>query len=133
MHLYQSTISLSYQFVFRDRTYIDRSLSCQLEFGIAPITIDHLLVMSVCVSRTAPISIGHCLVSLSRDSTYIDWLSPCHISFYFWDRTYIDRSLSYQFEFSLSRGRTYIDRPSPCHISLCFGTAPISIGYCLVS
>ena len=107
--------------------------------------------MSVCVSRTAPISIGHCLGSSSRDSTYIDWLSPCHISFCLWDRTYIDRpspchaslcfsaltyidrSSSYLFEFSLSQGRTYIDRPFPCHINLCFGVALIWIDHCLVS
>ena len=48
---------------FWDCTYIDRSLSCQLEFGVAPISIGHLLVISVCVSGIAPISIGHCLVS----------------------------------------------------------------------
>ena len=112
-HQYWSTITLSYQFVFRDRTYIDRSLSCQLEFGSAPISIGH-----------HPISL-----SLSRGRTYIDRPFPCHISLWVgtapisighsfcqfqfsssWDRTYIDRSFIH-LPFSLSRGRTHIDRP----------------------
>ena len=147
VHLYRSTISLSYQFVFRDRTYIDRSLSCQLVFGAAPISIDHLLDMSVCVSKAL---LYRSAISLSDQ-------------FVFRDNTYIDRSLSCQLEFGAApisighllvisvcvsgphlyrsvivlsvrvQGRTYINRPSLCHITMCFGTAPISIGRCLVS
>ena len=117
---------LSCQFEFNlsfwGRTYIDRSFPCQFEFlgqylywsiihlvfnlnfGTAPISINHLLVslslsfqfgitpLSICHRLvnlslgfgTAPISISHCLVSLSLS---------------FWNRTYIDWSLSCQFEF----------------------------------
>ena len=79
------------------------------------------------------------------------------------DRTYIDRSLSYQLEFGATpisishllimlvqflgphlyrlvivlsvkvRGRTYIDRSSHCLVSLVSGTTPISIGHCFIS
>ena len=91
---------------------------------------------------TAPISIGHLLISLSLS---------------FWDRTYIDQSSPYQSELSLSffgiapisishllislslsfRDRTYIDRSSPCQselsLSFFFGTTPISVGHLLIS
>ena len=70
--------------------------------------------MSVCVSRAARISIGHLLVMLVCVSGQHQYRSVIVLSV-------------------RVRGRTYIDRPSPCHISLCFGTAPISIGYCLVN
>ena len=96
----------------RGHTYIDRPSPCHVSFRVG----------------TAPISIGHYHVSLSRGCTYIDRPSPCHTSLCFWDRTYIDRSLSCQFEsgphlyqsvislscqfeFSLSWGRNHIDRP----------------------
>ena len=49
-HLYRSTISLSCQFSFWDRTYINQSfiiLSVWVWVGVAPISIDHLLVMLV--------------------------------------------------------------------------------------
>ena len=87
-------------FSFYDHTYIDMSSSYQLEFGIAPISIDHLIVMSVWV-RVVPISIDHLLISLcsirvGTTPILIDH-SPCQCSF--WDRTYIDRSSSCHFEF----------------------------------
>ena len=132
----------------RDRTYIDRSLSCQLEFGAAPISIDHFLIMSVqflglhlyrsviilLVSvwvwvRAAPISIDHLLVMsvqflgpyLYRSVIIVSvWVEAAPIS--------IDH-----YRVSLSRGRTYIDRPSPCHVISVSRTTPISIGHHLVS
>ena len=48
LHLYRSTISLSCQFSFWDRTYINRSFVVSiLVFGASPISIDHFLVMSI--------------------------------------------------------------------------------------
>ena len=132
--------------VFRDRTYIDRSSSHLFEFELGP----HLYR-----------SVIH-PASLSRGRTYIDRSSSCQFEFSLSQgRTYIDRPFSYSFEFSFrvettlisighsscqfeSRshlyrsvivlsvrvwGRTYIDRPSPCHVSLVSRTAPISIGH----
>ena len=129
-HLYRSAIFLS-PFVFslsRDRTYIDRSLSCQLESGVAPILIGHLPCQFSSsrdrtyidrpfpchvssVSGTAPISIGHLFVSSVRVWTapILIGHSSCQSSR---DRTYIDRPSSYQF--SSSRDRTYIDRSLSC-------------------
>ena len=113
-HLYRSVIVLSVR--VQGRTYIDRPSPCYISlcFGATPISIDHLLVMLVCVSAAAPISIGHLLV-----------ISVC-----------VSGQHVYRSVIVLSarvRGRTYIDWPSPCHISLCFQTSPISIGHCLVS
>ena len=107
----------------RGRTYINRPCSsspCHVSFrvGTAPISIDHLPVMSVS----------------SRDRTYIDRPSPCHVSLCLSrGRTYIDRLSPYHVSFrvgtapisighhlislSLSRDRTYIDQPSPYHVS----------------
>ena len=79
-HLYQSTISLSCQFNFWDRTYIDRSSSYQLEFGATPISIGHLIVMSVQFLFLGP----HLYQSVIFMSV------PCQFSSQ--DCTYIDRS-----------------------------------------
>ena len=100
-------------FVFRDNTYTDRSLSCQLEFEAAPISIVHLLVISAFVSGPHLYLSVIVLSVRVRGRTYIDRPSPFHVSLCFW-------------------GRTYIDRPSPCYISLCFGATPISIDHLLV-
>ena len=115
----------SYQFEFEfsswDRTYINRSFSfiVLVRVGAAPISINHHLVSLSLWVETAPISIGHSFCQFQFSSS--------------WDCTYIDWSFIH-LPISLSRGRTYIDRPFPCHISLVWvGTAPISIGHCLVS
>ena len=55
--------------------------------------------------------------SLSRDRTYIDSSLSCQFEFAFWGCTHIDRPYSYHFMFSLSQGRTYIDRPSSYQLS----------------
>ena len=100
------------------RTYIDRPFSYHFVFswvGTAPISIGHLLsyqfecsgphlyqsvIFHVSLSfRIAAISIDHHLVSLSL----------C-----FGGRIDIDRPYSHHFVFSLSRGRTYIDRSLSC-------------------
>ena len=81
----------------RGRTYIDRPSPCHVSS----------------VSGTAPISIGHYRVSLSRGRTYIDRPSSYHLSCHVCfsrGRTRIDRPFSYQFVFSLSQDRTHIDR-----------------------
>ena len=94
LHLYRSVIVLSIRvrgrtyidrpsschisLCFWDRTYIDRSLSCQLEFGAAPISIDHLLVISVCVCGTAPILIGHFPCQFEFSGQHMHWRGkPC--------------------------------------------------------
>ena len=124
-HLYQSTIFLSFprQFEFFrtapisishchvssvsswDRTYIDRSSSYW--FSSIWVFQDRTYINwssfyqfnSIWVFRSAPISIGHRLVSLSLG---------------FWGCTYINRSSSYQFVFSLSWDRTYINLSLSC-------------------
>ena len=144
-------------------------LSVQLEFGTAPISIDHFpislcsswvgtvptsighsFISLVYVFRAAPISIGHLLVNLSfrvgnapisigHSSCQSEsgphlyqsvmFLSPCHVSSVSGTAPI---SIGH-YRVSLSRGRTYIDRPSPCHDSSVSGTAPISIGHYCVS
>ena len=66
-------------FVFRDNTYTDRSLSCQLEFEAAPISIVHLLVISVFVSGSHLYLSVIVLSVRVRGRTYIDRPSPCNI------------------------------------------------------
>ena len=150
----------------RGRTYIDRLSSCQFEsgphlyrsviivsvlVGAAPISIDHLLIMSVqflgphlyrsaiflSISGTTPISIGHLscqfesgphlyqsAISLSCQS--VSGTAPISIGHYCVslsrDRTYIDRLLSCQFE----------SGPHPYQSVIFLSvsrTAPISIGH----
>ena len=114
-HLYQSVISLSYQFVFlglhlyrsvivlsirvRGRTYIDRPSSCHISLCFWDRTyIDRSLSCQL-EFGAAPISIGHHHVSSISRTPHLY-------------RSVIVLSVRV-------RGRTYIDRPSPCHISLC--------------
>ena len=140
-HLYQSTIFLSFprQFEFFrtapisishchvssvsswDRTYIDRSLSCQFESRPHPYR--SAIFLSFACSfwvGTIPISIGHSSFCLFK------FESVPHLY-----RSIIFMSVS----FSLSKDRTYIDRPSSYHfhVSLVSRTAPISIGHHLIS
>ena len=140
-HLYQSTIFLSFprQFEFFrtapisishchvssvsswDRTYIDRSLSCQFESRPHPYR--SIIFLSFACSfwvGTVPISIGHSSFCLFK------FESVPHLY-----RSIIFMSVS----FSLSKDRTYIDRPSSYHfhVSLVSRTAPISIGHHLIS
>ena len=139
-------ISLCLVWVFRDRTYIDRSfiLSVQLEFrdctyidksfilSLGPHlyrSIIHL-ISSVRIG-TAPILIGHFheISILGVAPISIGHLPvSLSLSFRVEDYTYIDRSFSCQFEF---RDWTYIDRLLilSCQFCLSFGTAPISIGH----
>ena len=73
------------------------------------VILGHILFCRVCLHRylSYPLalghSIGHCLISLSLSfwSRTLDRPSSYHLvlDFSFWDRTYIDRSSSYQFEF----------------------------------
>ena len=116
----------SYHFVFNlswDHTYIDQSFISlvQLEFGVAPISIGHLLV-SLCSVRveTAPISICYLHVSsvwVLRLHLYqsVIFLSV-QFSLSFRERTYIYRSFILSWQFCLS-----------------FEAAPISIGHLLIS
>ena len=78
----------SCHFSFQDRTYIDRSSSCQFQF-LGPYLYRSIIVLSVSVFGTAPISIDHCLINSGLS---------------FRDHTYINRSSSYQFVFSSSLG-----------------------------
>ena len=74
-HLYRSVMFLSL-FVFSlswDRTYIDRSLSYQLEFGAALTSIVHLFVMLVQFLGPHLYRLIIFRVSLNRGRTYIDW------------------------------------------------------------
>ena len=76
-------------------------------FFIVSFSIGHvyrsIIVVSVWVFGTTPISIGHHLVSLSLRFG----VAPISIGHY---------------RVSLSRGHTYIDRPSPCHVNSVSGT-----------
>ena len=108
---------VSLGFCFRDRTYIDQSFSVSVcVFGTAPISIGHfpcqfvfsrlhlyrsviILSVWVFVFETAPISISHCLISQSLGPHLYRLVISLSCQFSFWDRTYIDRSSSYQFEF----------------------------------
>ena len=124
-HLYPSAIFLSVQFESGPRLY-DRSLSVQFESG------PHLYRSAISlscqsVSGTAPISIGHYRVILSRGRTYIDRPSPCHVSQFLGPHLY----QSVIFHVSLSRDRTYIDRSLSCQLES--GAAPISIGHLPIS
>ena len=86
------------------------SIPCQFEFSGSHLYESVIHFVSL-VFRTAPISIGHCLVRLCLDfwgHTYIDWSFPCQFSF--WSRIYIDRPSSYQFVFSSIWDRTYTNR-----------------------
>ena len=155
-HLYRSTILLSICVQFELGPHLYRLviiLSVRV-CVLGPHTYRSAIFLSfilcsVWVFRTAPISIGHCLVSLSRGHTYIDRPSSYHFHVSLSrDRTYIDRSFSvlvWVFEatpisidhipiisvFNLIRGRTYIDWPCsyyfPC--SVWVGATPISIGH----
>ena len=115
--------------MFWDNTYIDRSLSCQLEFEAAPISISQLLVISVCVSGS---HLYRSVIVLSvrvRGCTYIDRPSPCHVSLCFWGCTYIDRPSPYHVSVYFW-GRTYNDRSLSCQLE--FGASPISIGHLFI-
>ena len=125
-HLYRSVIVLSIR--VRGRTYIDRPSHCHVMgphlyqsvivlsvwVGAAPISIDHLFVISVCVFRTAPILIGHSsfLVSLVFGTVAIS--IGHHLV-----------SLSFRV------GTTPISISHfPCQFA--FGAAPISIGHLVI-
>ena len=115
-HIYLSIIVLSFWvLVFGaapiSTSHLPISLSSVWVFGVAPISIDHLPCQFE-YSRIAPISINH---------------FPCQ--FEFWDRTYIDRPLSFQFRFLGS----HLYRSVIFHVSLSFRTTPISIGHRLFS
>ena len=131
-HLYQSTISLSCQFNFWDRTYIDWSFVVSVwVFGAAPISIGHL---PICLCS---VWVGTALISIDHFSCQFEFLRPhlyrsaIFLSFWVWvfesgpniyrsvirrvslsfqGRTRIDRPSSYHFHVNLSfRDRTYID------------------------
>ena len=122
--------------VFRDRTYIDRSFFMSVQFQFLGSHLYRLVI---------------CLVSLSQGHTYIDrsffllvwvqfeFLGP-HLYqlvivmsvwvLSFWDRTYIDQPSSYQFVFSLSFETTPISIDHYLvNLSLSFRTTLISIGH----
>ena len=125
---------------------------CSVWVGIAPISIDHFIVMLVWV-RVTPISISHLSISLCSvwvETTHI-WIGHLYCQFEFLG-SHLYRSTIF-LSIWVFRDRTYIDwsfilsvwvwvfRAAPISIdhlpiSLCsvwVGTAPISIGHCLIS
>ena len=151
-HLYRSVIILSVRVQFDSGPHLYRSTISLLYQSLFP--GPHLYRSVIFLLVRVQFELGSHLYWLAISLSY---------QFLFRDHTYIDRSLSCQFELRAAPisigqllvilvcvsgqhlyrsvivlsvrvwGRTYIDRPSPCHISLCFGISPISIGHCLVS
>ena len=106
-HLYRSTIFLSFCVQFELGQHLYRSVI--------------ILSIRVCVLGQHPYRSARFLsffvFSLSRDRTYIDSSLSCQFEFAFWGCTHIDRPYSYHFVFSLSQGHTYIDHPSSYQLS----------------